>query len=302
MSMRIGHLSTAYHTALIISGAGWGRDLGLEWRLYPTGPAMIESMEEGSIDAAYMGLPPAMIGIARGMRIKCVAGGHVEGTLILGRKEHSPVDEHGVKRVLQQFNGGAIGVPAAGSIHDIIVRDLLQRKGLEGKVRVKNYPWADQIVEALEVGDIDGAAGTPSLAGVVLQAGIGRILIPPGMLWPYNPSYGIVVREELIQEKPELLMDFLRLHRRASRLLRESPGRASGIVAGVLEVVDEGFVHRVFSLSPRYCTSLPRRYVEAAMAFVPVMCRLGYLSRPLREEEVFHRDLIKQLHPEKPHY
>lgn len=301
MSLRIGHLSTAYHTALVISGAGWGREMGIEWRLYPTGPAMINAMKKGVINAAYMGLPPAMIGIDRGMRIKCVAGGHVEGTLLLGRKEHYAIDDRSIEQVMAQFRDGVIGTPAAGSIHDVIIRDLLRRKGLED-VEVRNYPWSDQIVEDLEDGSIDGAAGTPSMAGVVLGGGIGKILIPPGRLWPFNPSYGIVVREELIDYNPDDVLSFLRLHRKASHLLRESPEKVAEIVTGVLGVVDKDFVQMACSISPRYCTALPRRYIDAAMAFVPVLRRLGYITRALGEEDVFHTDFIEDVHPEEDHY
>lgn len=301
MSLRIGHLSTAYHTALIISGAGWGRRLGIEWKLYPTGPAMIKAMKEGEINAAYIGLPPAMIGIDGGMRIKCVAGGHVEGTLLLGRKEHHALDDRSVEQVMAQFRGGVIGTLTRGSIHDVILRDLLHRKGLED-VEVKNFTWSDQIVVALEDGGIDGAAGTPSMAGVVLEGGIGKILIPPGRLWPFNPSYGIVVREELIDDNPEEVLGFLRLHRKASRLLRKSPDKAAEMVAGVLGVVDKDFVLRACSISPRYCTALPRRYIEAAMAFVPVLRRLGYITRSLGPEDVFFTDFIEEVHPEEDHY
>lgn len=302
MSLRIGHLSTAYHTALIINGSGWGKDLGVEWRLYPTGPAMIKAMAHNDIDAAYIGLPPAIIGINRGMRIKCVAGGHVEGTLLIGGKEHYTIEDRSIEQVFAQFSGGVIGVPAAGSIHDVIIRDLLWKNALGGEVEARNYPWSDQIVEALEAGDIEGAAGTPSMAGVVLEGGIGKILIPPGKLWPFNPSYGIVVRDELIREHPDKVLDFLRLHRKASQLLRESPREAAKIVAGVLGVVDEDFVLRVCSISPRYCTSLPREYIESAMAFVPVLRRLGYVTKNLREEEVFYPEFIQRIHPEDPHY
>jgi NitT/TauT family transport system substrate-binding protein len=302
MKLRVGHLSTTYHTALVIYGSRWKKDIEMDWRLYPTGPAMIKSMSEGAIDIAYIGLPPAMIGITRGMRIKCVAGGHVEGTLLLGRNELAAAGEGGLKKVVSQFKGSIIGAPAWGSIHDVIVRDLLMRNGLEEKVEVKNYPWSDQIVAALEDGEIDAAVGTPSMAGVVLEAGLGKILVPPWMLWPFNPSYGIVAREELIRSHPSRIKSFLRLHRKASRLIRESPKDAARIVARVLEVVDEEFVLKVYSLSPRYCISLPRRFIETTMAFVPVLQRMGYINRSVREEEVFHLEFIQDIHPEDPHY
>lgn len=302
MRLKIAHLSTAYHTALVLSGAGWREGLDLEWRLFPTGPAMIKAIKEGSVDIAYIGLPPAMIGISKGMQIKCVAGGHVEGTLLLGRKEHSTLDKRGMGKVLRQFRGGVIGAPSAGSIHDVIIRDLLLKNSLEGKVEVRNYAWSDQIVVALEEKEVDAAVGTPSMAGVVLEGGIGKVLVPPSRLWPYNPSYGIVVREDLIIHHPQLIESFLRLHRKASRLIRESPEEAARIVAEVLDVVDKEFVLRVMRMSPRYCTSLPRRFIETALAFVPVLKRLGYINGELEKEDVFYTKFIKKIHPEGPHY
>jgi NitT/TauT family transport system substrate-binding protein len=303
MRLRIGHLSTTYHTSLVLIGASWEGDLKLEWELYPAGPAIIKDLAEGAIDIGYIGLPPAMIGIDRGAGIRCIAGGHVEGSLIVGRRGYASLQEKGnVKEVLSQFAGSTIGSPARGSIHDVILRDLLRKAGLEDEILVKNYPWSDHIVEALERGEIEGAVGTPSLAGVALESRAGEIVVPPSELWPYNPSYGIVVREELIQESPGAIEGFLRLHKKASTLIRESPSVAARIVSRVLDVVDEKFVLMVYGISPRYCSSLSKEFVQATMAFVEVLLDLGYISRPLLEEEIFYRGFIDRLHPEPPHY
>ena len=84
--VRIGYLTTLYHTSNILRGSGQLKELGIKpsWKLFPNGPAMLEAFEREEIDLGYMGLPPAMIGIARGLKIKCVAGGHVEGTVLIG--------------------------------------------------------------------------------------------------------------------------------------------------------------------------------------------------------------------------
>ena len=90
MKLRIGHLSTFYHTAIILMADGkLQEDLGVdvEWRLFGTGPSIIDAFEKGELDIAYVGLPPALIGIDRGVKIKCVAGGHIEGTVICGKEE-----------------------------------------------------------------------------------------------------------------------------------------------------------------------------------------------------------------------
>ncbi len=75
--LRIGHLSTFYHTAMVLMARNdTGERLGrqIDWKLYGTGPAIVQSFEKNAVDLAYIGLPPALIGIERGVRIACIAG------------------------------------------------------------------------------------------------------------------------------------------------------------------------------------------------------------------------------------
>lgn len=92
---RIGYLTTLYHTSFILKGSDQLEKAGLKasWKLFPNGPAMIESFEKNELDLGYIGLPPVMIGISRGLKIKCVAGGHVEGTVLIGGKGCQPGEE-----------------------------------------------------------------------------------------------------------------------------------------------------------------------------------------------------------------
>lgn len=305
MKLSIGHLSTAYHTSLVLIGKKeWGKNAGLDlnWELYPTGPKIIEALGRGELDLGYVGLPPAIIGVAEGAELKCVAGGHVEGTVMVAGVEHRSLVEmrYDTKKTLEQFN--VVGSPSKGSIHDVIIRALLKKEGLTGRVAVKNYPWADLLLEALETGEIDAALGTPALAVVAEQGRIGRMIFKPKELWPFNPSYGIVVREGFLDEFQKSVEGFLHLHRKASALIRGDPYKAARIISEVIGVVDEDFVLRVLGVSPRYCTSLPDEYAGATMAFVKAMMDLEYTRNPLREEDIFDRSLIEKLHPEAHHY
>lgn len=301
--LRIGYLSTLYHTSFILKGSHHTeRNLGLRiaWRLFPSGPAMIEAFERGEIDLGYMGLPPAMIGIGRGLKIKCVAGGHVEGTVLVGAGGCCAMNT--AKDTLAQFSGKAIGTPGAGSIHDIILRRLIDESGFHGEIAVKNYEWADFILDALLDGEIDGGCGTPSLAVLAVRRMGARIVLPPSMMWPWNPSYGIIATEGLIQNSPSLLLDFLELHEDACKLLRENPKETAGLVHSVMRVIDEGFALEVIEISPKYCAAIPNEYIESSMAFVPALREMGYLTRELETEDVFFTGAIKRVHPGRHHY
>ena len=63
------------------------RGLAIEWSLMGTGPAIMQAFGRGELDLAYIGLPPAIIAMEQGAPVVCVAGGHVEGTVMAGKSQ-----------------------------------------------------------------------------------------------------------------------------------------------------------------------------------------------------------------------
>jgi NitT/TauT family transport system substrate-binding protein len=302
MILRAGHLSTLYHTSIMMMarpGLLAGFQAHIEWRLFGTGPEIVRAFEAGGLDMAYIGLPPAVIGISRGLPLRCIAGGHIEGTVIAshaGAVGYPEEEDPGA--ILSPMR--AIGVPGRGSIHDLILMDLLDRHGLS--VEVRNLPWADEVLEAFARGEVDAVVGTPALAEAVRRFTGGKIIYPPHLLWPDNPSYGIVVREDLIEKDRGLLGDFLVIHEGASEVLRTRRQEASAEIAGLIGVVDEGFVRETLGISPRYCASLSEGYMRCAMRLARRLRELGYTEREVREDEVFDPSIIREVHPGPPHY
>jgi NitT/TauT family transport system substrate-binding protein len=301
--IRIGHLSTVYHTAFLLKGTRLLADQGLDatWTLFPSGPDIISAMERGNLDLAYIGLPPVIIGIDRGLPLSCIGGGHVEGTVMIAGPDILALSEHGsMKEFLRQFAGMTIGTPPRGSIHDVIVSELLRENGVSD-VTVKNYSWADFLPDALRNGEIAAAAGTPALAVTGRRYGDARIVVPPDRLWPFNPSYGIVVMRELLKRR-DVLAGFLRAHEAACEMIRYNPRGAARVVADTTGMVDSGFVLEAYRISPKYCASLPEGYIASTMKFVGTLQSLGYISRPIHENEIFDRSIINTVHPGPHHY
>ena len=275
----------------------------VEWKLYGTGPAIVEAFQRGDLDLAYIGLPPAIIGIDRGARIVCIAGGHMEGTVISGRRGYRRFPDTGVLRdIIAQFAGKRIGVPGKGSIHDVILADCLERFGLKGEVGVMNFAWADQVLEAVVKGEVEAAVGTPALAVAVGRYAGGHILYPPSMLWPSNPSYGILAGKEVLERQRETVLAFLFLHEEATAFLRERPAEASRLISSYVGFVDEEFVLDTLRVSPKYCAQLTDEYVASTMDFVRAMKRLGYIGRLPARHEIFDLSLIREAHPGRDHY
>ena len=300
--INIGHLSTLYHTSFILMGTDWLEKSGIHttWKLFASGPDIVKAFENKEIDIGYIGLPPAIIGMDRSVPIVCVAGGHVEGTVLIARKNYSTYSElDDINTVMRQFEGKVIGSPPKGSIHDVIINNIINANGF--RIRVKNFPWTDFVLEALVDEEIDAAVGTPSLA-VAAARGCGtKIIIPPHLLWPDNPSYGIVIRKELIQY-PGVILQFLEQHEKASNFIRIYPTEASRLVSRLTGIVDEEFALDAYRISPKYCAALSKEFVGSTMAFMPVLHRLKYISKIISEQEIFEYGFIEKIHIEKPHY
>ena len=301
-SINIGHLSTVYHTSLILMGTDWLEKTGIKanWKLFASGPDIVKAFEKEEIDIGYIGLPPAIIGIDRGIPIICVAGGHIEGTVLIARKEYRTLSQlEDFRTALSQFEGKTIGSPPKGSIHDVIINNAINEAGLD--IKIKNYPWTDFVLEALVDGEIEAAVGTPSLAVAAGRACGARIIVPPHALWPDNPSYGIVIRKELLQF-PDTILGFLKMHEKACNFIRSRPHDAAKMVSELTGVMDEDFIIQVYNVSPKYCAALSTGFVGSTMAFVPVLRRLNYISRDLSENEIFEYGFINRVHKGLPHY
>ena len=306
MILRIGHLSTFYHTAMLLMADKdlcSGIDTEIKWKLFGTGPAIVNAFEKKELDLAYIGLPPAIIGIERGVPIICIAGGHVEGTVICSKAQYCGYPE--LKRledILKQFKGMTLGVPGRGSIHDVILHDSLRKAGLANDISVRNFPWADMAMEAVVKDEVAAAFGTPALAVAVKHYAGGKILYPPSKLWPNNPSYGIVVNSDYLPANQTLVAEFLHAHENATALMRSRPAQAAAIISGYVGFIDAAFVLETLTVSPKYCSQLTDQYIASTMEFVSVLNDLGYIRRTLRADEIFDRTLINEIHPGKDHY
>jgi len=278
--------------------------MDINWILFGTGPAMIEAFKNKKLDIGYMGLPPAIIGIDKGVPIKCVAGGHVEGTIIIAKKEYKDMNQldNNLAEVLSQFKGKLIGVTSKGSIHEVILSHFLKKYDLSNDVDVKNYGQAEFIALDMKKDILDAGVGTPALAVFASTILDSHIIVEPKHLWANNPSYGIFLHENLIENSPEIIIEFLNHHKKASYLLRNSQSLAAEKISKTFEIIDKNYAESVLKISPKYCISLSENYINATMEFVKTLKNLNYIKKELTAENIFDPKFIRKVHPEPDHY
>ena len=106
----------------------------------------------------------------------------------------------------------------------------------------------------------------------------------------------------MINESPEFIIDFLKAHENASNLIRIQPEKAAEIVLKEVEVVSRDFVLKTYNVSPKYCASIPKEYIESTLKFIPALNELGYMQGYLKQKDIFNTQFIKKVHPEPTHY
>jgi len=277
--------------------------IDVEWTLMGTGPAIMKAFGRGELDLAYIGLPPAIIGMEQGIGVVCIAGGHMEGTIMAGKSSWLGFPEtDDLGGVIGQFEGKTIGVPGNGSIHDVILKDAIARYAPGRNITVRNYPWADLVTEAVVQDEVAAAFGTPALAIAIKRFAGGKILVPAAKLWPDNPSYGIVADRSFLSAHRQAVGRFLIAHEEAEAVLRNTPAHAAQAIADHVGIIDREFIFETLQVSPKYCAALTKGYIASTMDFVKALKTLGYIKRELVKDEIFDTSLIETIHPEKDHY
>jgi len=279
-------------------------NLEIRWKLFGTGPAMVKAFQNKKLDIGYMGLPPAIIGIDKGAPIKCVAGGHIEGTIMVASKTYKTMAQfnNNLSDTFSQFKGQTIGVPSKGSIHDVILNFYLKKYNLLDEVEVKHYKQAEFIATDMQKEILEGGVGTPALAVFASTIFDSHLILPPEVLWKDNPSYGIFFHEDIIDKEPEIVFKFLNHNKVASLMLRESPTKAAEIISTTFEILTKNYVSAVLEISPKYCIALSEGYVKSTMEFVRTLKDLGYIKKNLRSRDIFDFNFIQEVHPESEHY
>jgi NitT/TauT family transport system substrate-binding protein len=213
-TMRIGvHKGVVFVPSLLLQsllGTAWKAELS-----YFGSPAdMANAIVSRSIDIGYTGVTIAAIARSKGQPIAIVANSAGKGTaIIVGAKTTIQKVED-----LKGKNYGQV----VGGIQDVLIREQLRMVGLTIKdINPIAIAFAD-LPAALQGGSIDAFCGGEPASTRTIEDGYGRLL-----KYPYDTPVGtinaaILVRENMVQDDPDMLRAFVGAHRGATLHLREN--------------------------------------------------------------------------------
>ena len=161
-------------------------------------PEIKEALIADRMQAAFMVAPMAMALRSQGVPIKVVYLGHRYGSAFVVRSD-GPIHR------VEDLPGKTVAIPSRFSDEHLIVVRALRAHGLEPEaVHLVEMPPPD-VAGALAVSAIDAfSMGEPFPAQAEMM-GFGRLLFRAQEYWPDYMSCVVVVRQDAIDERPEMV-------------------------------------------------------------------------------------------------
>jgi len=199
--------------------------------VFNSGPSAIEALLADAIDLTYVGPSPAINGFVRsqGKALRVISGAASGGAVFvkragvsLGRKE--------------DYAGKRFAAPQIGNSQDISLRSYLNDLGYLPKEKggnVEVLPLANPDILMLFLRkEIDGAWVPEPWGAILVQRGNGSVLIDERDLWPDRKfaTAVLVASKRILDERPDWVRRFLKLHVKLTRWVQENPEEAKQLI------------------------------------------------------------------------
>lgn len=265
--LRLGYFANITHApALVGLEEGLFADaLGgtkLTTQVFNAGPAAIEALTAGAIDATYIGPNPSINTFIQsgGQSAHIVAGAATGGAALVVREGIDAADD---------LEGTTLATPQLGNTQDVALRSWLADEGFKtdttggGDVHITPTENA-QALTLFQQGGIDGAwLPEPWVSRLLADGGHGaHVLVDEAELWEDGafPTTVLLVRAEFLAEHPETVEALLEGHVASVAWLGDNADEAPDVINASLEaetgkaladeVITRALEHVLFSVDP----------------------------------------------------
>lgn len=233
--LRLGYFDNVTHAPALV-GLEKGflkKSLGstkLSTQIFNAGPATIEALSAGAIDAAYIGPSPAVNSFVKsaGQSVRVVSGATSGGAALVVRAGiNKPAD----------LAGTTLATPQLGNTQDVALRSWLGKQGFTtdttggGDVHIAPTENA-QTLALFQSGKIDGAwLPEPWVSRLVLDAGA-KVLVDEASLWKDGafPTTVLLVRSQFLAEHPDTVKDLVAANTDSVNWLTGHPDEAASVI------------------------------------------------------------------------
>lgn len=239
--LKLGYFGNVTHSPALVGveKGFFAKDLGataLESQVFTAGPATVEALNAGAIDAAYLGPNPALNSFVQsgGESIRIIAGAASGGAQFVVSPDITDV---------AQLRGKTIATPQLGGTQDVALRKWLGDHGLRtntsGGGDISIAPTANaQTLRLFQDGKIDGAwVAEPWASRLVLQAGA-KVLVNEADLWD-NGDFSttvLAVNKSFLEAHPQTVQALLAGHLDSIAWLDQHPNESAAVINDALRV------------------------------------------------------------------
>jgi NitT/TauT family transport system substrate-binding protein len=190
---------------------------GLELKMFNAGPAAMEALTSGSLDASYVGTGPAINTFLKGGRELRIIAAAVDGGAVLVTK---------TARSAAELKGKTLASPQLGNTQDIALRHWLGQQGLKVGQDVTVTPLSNPDILGLFLnGKLEGAWVPEPWGARMVAEGGGHILVDERDLWPERRFHTtvLVTTKKALEQRREQLKQLLRAHVELTRQWQQQP-------------------------------------------------------------------------------
>ncbi|WP_255769251.1 ABC transporter substrate-binding protein [Pseudarthrobacter sulfonivorans] len=270
--LKLGYFGNVTHAPALV-GVGQGflaEELGetkLSTQVFNAGPAAIEALNAGAIDATYIGPNPAINSFVKsgGESVSIIAGAAAGGAQLVVRPGISSAAD---------LLGKTLASPQLGGTQDVALRAWLSSQGfktnVDGSGDVAINPTENaQTLKLFQDGKLDGAwLPEPWASRLVLTAGA-KVLVDEKDLWDGSlsgkpgefPTTILIVNKKFAAEHPDTVQALLRGHVKSVDWLNNAAaGEKATVINAALkeaagaelkpDVIDRSLKNIVFTVDP----------------------------------------------------
>jgi NitT/TauT family transport system substrate-binding protein len=236
VTLRLGYFPNITHgTAIVgvekgIFAQRLGSGVKLETKTFNAGPAAIEALFSGAIDAAYIGPNPTVNAFSKskGEAVRVISGAASGGVALVVKPSIASVAD---------LKGKKIATPQLGNTQDVALRYWLNEHGCattkEGGGDVKVVPQDNaQTVETFGTGAIDGAWVPEPFVSRLVNAG-GKVLVDERDRWPDGKFVitNLIVTPKFLKEHPDVVKKLVEGQVAANELVNARPDEAQHVIS-----------------------------------------------------------------------
>lgn len=244
--LRVGYIPVLGVAQLfVLAGEGWAKEAGLDLVItrFDSGPAMIQALASGRLDVMYAGVSPVIVARASGIDVRVLAATATEEIVLVGRGAYADLVRGGLSAgpavtrfAHDQGRTLKLATQPSGSVPDTVARYWLNEIAHvpAGDVEVLGI-GIDKTQAALLAGAVDAAVvREPALTIIRDQDPNVQVLALGGEIFPGQPGSVLAVREAARARDPAAIDRLVKLHVRATELLRKDPKAALADVQGYI--------------------------------------------------------------------